>query len=111
MFCCTDLEQQVLKIHRGDTKIIPVRFLKDGKEVQYDLTSVKLTVKKRVRDKDFIFQKTGVLVKNEYIIKIEPNDTKELEFGNYVYDVEITKKNGDVHTILFGMFKILGEVS
>lgn len=31
---------------------------------------------------------------------IYPGDTKELEFGNYVYDIQLTKANGDVDTFI-----------
>ena len=29
-----------------------------------------------------------------------PADTKDLEFGNYVYDIQLTKANGDVDTFI-----------
>ena len=34
------------------------------------------------------------------ILVITPEDTKSLEFGKYVYDVELTKANGDVDTFI-----------
>ena len=34
------------------------------------------------------------------ILEITPEDTKSLEFGKYVYDVELTKANGDVDTFI-----------
>lgn len=34
------------------------------------------------------------------ILVITPEDTKTLEFGKYVYDVELTKANGDVDTFI-----------
>ena len=34
------------------------------------------------------------------ILVITPEDTKSLEFGKYVYDVELTKVNGDVDTFI-----------
>lgn len=33
-------------------------------------------------------------------LKLDPNDTKELGFGKYVYDIEITYANGDVDTVI-----------
>lgn len=34
------------------------------------------------------------------ILKLEPEDTKPLGFGEYVYDIEITFANGDVDTFI-----------
>ena len=45
-----------------------------------------------------------VLVKNIPIgtlkLVIEPDDTKKLPFGQYVYDVQITKASGEVDTFI-----------
>lgn len=34
------------------------------------------------------------------VLKLDPEDTKQLEYGKYVYDVELTKANGDVDTFI-----------
>lgn len=34
------------------------------------------------------------------VLHLEPGDTKELKFGTYVYDIEITFANGDVDTFI-----------
>lgn len=34
------------------------------------------------------------------ILVIEPEDTKPLAFGNYVYDIELTKVTGEVDTFI-----------
>lgn len=34
------------------------------------------------------------------ILTIDPEDTKPFEFGKYVYDIELTKANGDVDTFI-----------
>ena len=34
------------------------------------------------------------------VLVLQPEDTKELGFGNYVYDVELTYANGDVDTVI-----------
>lgn len=43
-------------------------------------------------------------------IKIEPEDTKSLEFGGYKYDIEYTDVLGNVSTILLANFTITKEV-
>lgn len=44
------------------------------------------------------------------VLTLSPEDTKELAFGNYVYDVEITFANGDVYTFISGWFELTPEV-
>lgn len=34
------------------------------------------------------------------LLHLEPSDTKNLAFGSYVYDVEVTFANGDVDTVI-----------
>lgn len=45
------------------------------------------------------------------IFKLDPQDTKELEFGQYVYDIQFTDHNGDVSTILLGRITLTKEVA
>jgi uncharacterized membrane protein YkoI len=45
------------------------------------------------------------------ILELEPSDTKILDFGSYVYDIEITFKDGTVDTFITeANFKITPEV-
>ena len=37
---------------------------------------------------------------NTLILHLEPSDTKDLSFGKYEYDIEITKASGDVDTFI-----------
>lgn len=43
------------------------------------------------------------------ILHLKPEDTKHLTFGNYVYDIELTKENGDVDTFITKAALILTE--
>lgn len=44
-------------------------------------------------------------------LRIEPEDTKQLDFGEYVYDIQLTKANGDVDTFITkAKFKLTEEV-
>lgn len=45
------------------------------------------------------------------VLKLEPEDTKQLEYGKYVFDVELTKANGDVDTFITkGILQLTEEV-
>lgn len=71
--------------------------------------TIRFALKKSIDDAECLIYKdipidTGLLV-------INPEDTKSLEFGSYVYDVQLTKVNGDVDTfITASKFKITAEV-
>lgn len=42
---------------------------------------------------------------------LEPGDTKALDFGKYVYDIQLTKVTGEVDTFITkGSMKITEEV-
>jgi hypothetical protein len=42
---------------------------------------------------------------------LDPQDTKPLEFGTYVYDIQLTKANGDIDTFISkGTLKLTEEV-
>lgn len=42
---------------------------------------------------------------------LDPADTKNLSFGKYVYDVQLTKSTGEVDTFITkGMLKLTEEV-
>lgn len=40
----------------------------------------------------------------------DPEDTKNLKFATYVYDIQITQASGEVDTFLMGKLKITEEV-
>lgn len=43
---------------------------------------------------------------------ISPENTESLDFGNYIYDVQLTLANGNVNTIIGpNIFRILPEVT
>lgn len=69
-----------------------------------------LTVKKTVKDLEPRFQKKTINGTN--VFRILPADTHALEFGKYVYDVQITTEASDVYTVIGPCtFEILKEVT
>lgn len=57
--------------------------------------TVILTAKKTVNDTTYLFQ--DVMLDSE--IKIKQEDTASLDYGTYVYDIQVTFANGDVLTL------------
>lgn len=113
MMNCCGRNEVTLQMHRGDTEVIPLAFIKDNQIVDYGSNSAvfTLTVKENIHRNRPIISKAGVKSSdNEYIFTIEHEDTKDLDFGDYVFDIEM-KDGTVVKTIVFGKFKILGEVT
>lgn len=106
------LEDNTIRLTRGDTAAITVTILDDisGKEYELKFTdTLKLSVKKTVKDEEYCFQKEVTGSNN---IVIEPDDTSALAFGKYKYDVELKLDTGAVSTIIEpSTFEILPEVT
>lgn len=47
-----------------------------------------------------LYKKVTSFVDGVAYINIDPTDTNTLKFGEYVYDVQLTSKNGAVNTII-----------
>ena len=102
---------------RGDIKYC--RFCvydENGHKSTTDFTEVYFTVKKKFSDRYYLFQKTltgGTIEKIElgdYQIKIEPQDTNNLQFGEYKFDIQIQYENAIKETFV-GDFVIKPEVT
>ena len=67
------------------------------------------TVKKTAKDSDFLFQKS---VTGSNSIHIRPEDTADLSFGKYKYDVQLTTATGDVYTVIEpSTFEVMEEIT
>lgn len=47
--------------------------------------------------------------KDTMVLTLDPEDTKKLDFGTYVYDIQLTTKNGDVDTFIAKAKCIISE--
>ena len=100
---------------RGDT----FRFSVEIENLQEDLTSAYFSCKKNLDDTSYIFQKSlgnGITKKQAtensiiYEVAVSPEDTENVECGNYFYDLQI-EVNGDIFTPLNAILKIEKDVT
>jgi hypothetical protein len=100
---------------RGDT----FRFSVEIENLQEDLTSAYFSCKKNYDDVEYIFQKSlgdGITKKQTtetskiYEVVVAPEDTENVECGNYFYDLQIAV-NGDIYTPLNAILKIEKDVT
>lgn len=99
-----------ITLTRGDTLPIKILIIDENKDpyiLQPD-DSLFFTMKKSVSTKEIIIQK--VVKGTEFII--EHDDTANLPYGKYVYDIQLTQGNGRVSTVIGPQsFELTGEVT
>ena len=101
---------------RGDTKYFTVGIIDEaGEKIPFEVGDiVYITVKSDVNTNRITIQKIieEFNLDGEAEVLIEPEDTRLLQFKDYVYDVQYTKSNGEVITIIKpSKFTILPEVT
>ena len=104
-----------IEMIRGDTEAIRIG-VQDAGSLKVDLVDgdvVHFTVKTDPNTEAIILQKiVSEFIEGEALITIYPQDTSGLQFRSYVYDIQLTRANGTVKTIVpVSIFKIRAEVS
>lgn len=91
-----------ITLTRGDTFKAQISITdKDGNpyEIQ-EGDSVRFAMKKGYLDSDADVLLVINIPTDTLILTINPEDTKELPFGNYVYDIQLTTAAGEVDTFI-----------
>lgn len=71
--------------------------------------SIRFALKETIEDEECLILRDIPI--DTMLLVINPEDTKSLGFGSYVYDIQLTKANGDVDTfITASKFKLTAEV-
>lgn len=89
-----------ITLTRGDTFKATVAMIQpDGEEYKpQEGDTVRFAMKKRYSDASVLLEKQ--IPNDTLLLCLDPEDTKDLNFGSYVYDVELTYANGDVDTFI-----------
>lgn len=103
----TEITGTTIRMTRGDTLSVQVEIEKDdgtytpaaGDSVHFYLKHDAMNSKKTAyKDEDPLVSKEVPI--ETMILTLAPADTKTLEFGAYVYDLQITFSNGAVDTFI-----------
>lgn len=99
-----------IKMIRGDSEAITVSCEQQPFETGDKVT---FTVRKSRKDTTKHIRKDVTeFVEGKALITIDPQDTDNLEFGDYIYDIQITRADGTVKTIVRpAVFTVELEVS
>ena len=98
---------------RGDTGIFTLDLVDDETKEPFTPGSgdkIRFAMSKKygsTREETLILKDISI---NDLLIKIDPEDTKNLDFGKYKYDVEYTDASGHVSTVLLADFNVTKEV-
>ena len=99
---------------RGDTaSVIIVPKYSDGEVyIPQPEDTVKFTVKRAIASREVMETLLEKEIPTDTMeLVIEPEDTKTMKFGDYVFDVQLTFADGDVDTFITdGKLKITPEV-
>ena len=110
-----EIIQNTMEMIRGDTETIRISKTDiNDLIVPFDVGDVVyFTVKKSIHDAEKILQKIVSIFDNGgAVIRINHDDTKDIECGTYLYDVQLNDKNGGVTTIVKpSRFYIKGEIT
>lgn len=106
---------ETIKLIRGDTaKFKFQRLDANGDAIMTIADELYFTVKENTKTKGFILQKTlddmDFDGEGFYHFTIEPEDTNNLQYWNYAYDVEVIQ-NDVKTTVSIGKFVLLPEVT
>ena len=101
-----------IRLTRGDTARLTIPIINSASNSEYAMQSgdvLFFTVKKSAKDTNYLFQKKVIGANS---IHIKPEDTDNLSFGKYKYDVQLTTASGDVYTIIEpSVFEIMEEIT
>lgn len=115
------IEGDSIYLTRGDTLKVTVGMWTDETQTEEyvpisgDSLRFYLKTYRYKRDKSDYYEDEPLITKvipiDTQILKLEPEDTKPLPVGDYVYDIELTKVDGTVDTFINNApFKLVYEV-
>ena len=96
-----------IEMTRGDTLLLRVKLEVDGAPYQ-PVDGDKIRFAMKTTDMDFgrtRYRDNAPLIRKDIdpetmLLRLDPEDTKGLPFGEYVYDVQLTRLDGFVRTFI-----------
>lgn len=94
------VRNNTIYLTRGDTFRATISiFNPDGTSyTPIEGDSIRFAMKENVDDEECLINRDIPI--DTMMLVIYPEDTKELDYGNYVYDIQLTKADGDVDTFI-----------
>lgn len=99
-----------ITLTRGDYLAIAVGMTKEGNEYHPSDGVLRFALKKRYRDPDSKVLINKSIPLDTYLLELEKDDTKPLNYGDYDYDIEYTDAQGHPDTFIEGKLILTKEV-
>lgn len=106
-----EIKKTTIRLTRGDTLKAYINIVDQNGDpyIPQEGDSIRFAMKKHYHDQMVLCEKE--IPTDTLLLKLDPEDTKKLEFGDYVYDIQLTNKDGEVYTFITkGEIKITEEV-
>ncbi len=100
MFVSYSVKGTTITLTRGDSFAADISiFQPNGQRyVPSEGDSVRFAMKKTIKDlKPLIIKDIPIETMK---LVLEPEDTKDLDFGSYIYDIQLTKSTGEIDTFI-----------
>ena len=104
------MENIMIEFTRGDTFKKKVNLYKDGDEdyIPSEGDVLRFAAKKSYTENRVAIDK--MIPIDTMLFELKPEDTAKLKYGVYVFEIELTTNEGEVHTICKGRMTLLPEV-
>lgn len=107
------IEGTTIRLTRGDSLAIRLQLMRgDDEYTPQEGDSIQFGLKSKLNAARTAFVENTPLVEkaistSDMMLRLDPEDTKSLPFGNYSYDVEVTLSDGKVDTVISNAYFIL----
>ena len=101
------IKGNTIRLTRGDTLLVQLELTKNGEEyIPQAGDEIRFALKHKIMKSDgsdyeddapLVYK---VIPNDTLVLRIDSTDTKELPFGDYVYDLQITYGDGIVDTFI-----------
>lgn len=109
------IRENHIQLVRGDTGNITLSLSQNNESLKFEPgDKLYLTVKKNIKSEKIEIQKIKEIDQEQYetSITIDPQDSFDLSSGDYIYDIQLKRSNGDIYTIILpSTFTIIGAVT
>lgn len=99
-----------ISLTRGDTAVLQIALRNSRNETYHirDGDELVFTLKKTTHTNEILISKSAV----EMTVKLFPEDTKNMDYGLYIYDIQLKKESGEICTVVPpSVFEIMEEVN
>lgn len=101
-----------IEMTRGDSLLVTVTVM-DGDQEYTPMESdvIRFAMSKKYKSKPgYELYVTKVIPTDTMILELLPEDTSDIPYGTYNYDIQITRMDGRVDTFLSSTITLTGEV-